>query len=288
MNEFTGAPLPRHGDEAMTADREETKYLVPGALVDGIVRAVSRHLDSHRFTGEGANRLPDPHHFVTTIYFDTPSRRHFHAAVGSMTQNVKIRAKEYYDMHPSLAELATDPTQIVKGQPWVWFEIKRRNGAQTTKRRFRLPKKDMPRVLQAQCLSAEALLETERDTAAAGLSELADYVQSLGEPLNANTLVHYRRLSWQNPDSTLRVTLDLGLSFHSPPNDLWTRDQALLRSALGSLRHPFGSAVLEVKRRAPLPAWLTEALEQAQLEPKSFSKFVAGAQVVHGAGAIAL
>ena len=284
MNDLARAPAVRHGDEAMTADREETKYLVPGTCIEGIVKAVSRHLSVHRFTGEGANRLPDPHHFVTTIYFDTPSRRHFHAAVGSMTQNVKIRAKEYYDLHPSLAELATDPTQIVKGQPWVWFEIKRRNGSQTTKRRFRLPKRDMPRVLQAHRLSAEALLETDRDTAAAGLNELAEYVQSLGEPLTANTLVNYRRLSWQNPESTLRVTLDLGLSFHAPPSDLWTRDQALVRSALGSLRHPFGSAVLEVKRREALPVWLEGALGEAKLEPQSFSKFVAGAHAVHGPG----
>jgi hypothetical protein len=284
MNDMTHAPAVRHADEAMTADRVEIKYLVPGACIDTVVKAVSSHLSAHRFTGEGANRLPDPHHFVTTIYFDTPSRRHYHAAVGSMDQNVKIRAKEYYDLHPSLAELATDPAQIVKGQPWVWFEIKRRKGAKTTKRRFRLAKSDMPRVLQAHTLCAEALLETDRDTAVVGLSELADYVQCLGEPLTANTLVNYRRLSWQNPESTLRVTLDLGLSFHAPPADLWTRDQALVRSALGSARHPFGFAVLEVKRRAALPSWLEATLADAKLEPQSFSKFVAAARAIHGTG----
>lgn len=268
----------------MTADRDESKYLVPGACIDGVVKCIRGHLTAHRFTGEGANRLPDPHHFVTTIYFDTPSRRHFHAAVGSVDQNVKIRAKEYYDLHPSLAELATDPTQIVKGQPWVWLEIKRRNGAQTTKRRFRVAKKDMPRVLQAHTLSAEALLEAERETAVAGLSELADYVRSLGEPLTANALVNYRRLSWQNAESTLRVTLDLGLCFHAPPNDLWTRDQALVRSALASARHPFGFAVLEVKRRAEFPGWLENTLSEAKLEPHAFSKFVAAARAIHGPG----
>ncbi|MGC4093958.1 MAG: VTC domain-containing protein [Polyangiaceae bacterium] len=170
----------------------------------------------------------------------------------------------------------------MKYQPWVWFEIKRRNGSQTTKRRFRLPKRDMPRVLQADRISAEGLLDTERDTATAGLSELAEYVQSLGEPLQANTLVNYRRLSWQNPDSTLRVTLDLGLSFHQPPTDLWSREHALVRSALGGGRSPFGAAILEVKRLAPSPAWLDHALEEAELQPQSFSKFVAGAHAVHG------
>jgi hypothetical protein len=282
VNDVTLARPPRHGDEAMTADREETKFLVPGASVESIINAVSRHLTPHRFTGEGANRLPDPHHFVTTIYFDTPSRRHFHTAVHSVDSNVKIRAKEYYDLHPSLAELATDPAQIVKYQPWVWFEIKRRNGSQSTKRRFRLPKKDMPHVLKADRLSAEALLEGDRETAVAGLSELAEYVQSLGEPLSANTLVNYRRLSWQDADSTLRITLDLGLSFHAPPADLWNRHQALVRTALGGGRSAFGAAVLEVKRRTALPSWLEEKLSELELKPESFSKFVAGAAAVHG------
>jgi len=266
----------------MTAEREETKYLVPSASVDAIINAVSRHLTPHRFTGEGANRLPDAHHFVTTIYFDTPSRRHFHTAVRSVSSNVKIRAKEYYDLHPSLAELATNPAQIVKYQPWVWFEIKRRNGSHTSKRRFRLPKNQMPQVLTAGRLSAEALLDSERETAVAGLSELGEYVQSLGEPLAANTLVNYRRLSWQDEGSTLRVTLDLGLSFHAPPDDLWNRNQALVRTALGRGQSPFGAAVLEVKRRAALPGWLDQKLSELELRAETFSKFVAGASVVHG------
>jgi hypothetical protein len=255
--------------------------LVPKQQVDGLVRAVSKHLSQHRFTGEGANRLPDPHHFVTTIYFDTPTRRHFRDAVGSMAFNVKVRAKEYYDVHPSLAELATDPAQIVRFQPWVWFEIKRRDGTKTSKRRFRLPKCDIPNVLQADRLSAEALLiESEREVAMAGLSELAAYVQALGEPLCADTLVNYRRLSFQNDDSTLRVTLDLGLGFYSPPEDLWSRKRALVRNTLGSERGRVGFAVLEVKRRAPLPDWLVQTLNAISLEPVSFSKFVAGAKAV--------
>jgi hypothetical protein len=274
----------QEADERMTAERDEVKYLVPAAEVKALAMALGRHLPHHRFTGKGANPLPRPRHFVTTVYFDTPSRHQFRAIAADSEHNLKMRAKEYYDLHPSLAELATDPAQIVKGQPWVWFEIKRRKGAKTTKRRFRLAKSDMPRVLQAHTLCAEALLETDRDTAVVGLSELADYVQCLGEPLTANTLVNYRRLSWQNPESTLRVTLDLGLSFHAPPADLWTRDQALVRSALGSARHPFGFAVLEVKRRAALPSWLEATLADAKLEPQSFSKFVAAARAIHGTG----
>ena len=92
----------------MTAERDEIKFVVAYDGVEGLVEELSGGLPSHRFTGENANLLPDPHHFVTTIYFDTPSRMHFRVASASIHRNVKLRAKEYYDLHPSLAELATD------------------------------------------------------------------------------------------------------------------------------------------------------------------------------------
>ena len=123
-------------DARMTAEREETKYLVPPARWETLAAELSHRLSGHRFTGEGANRLPDPHHYVTTIYFDTPSRALFRAAATAPDDNLKVRAKEYYDLHPSLAEVATDPTQIVRYQPWLWFELERREGPRTSKRAF--------------------------------------------------------------------------------------------------------------------------------------------------------
>jgi hypothetical protein len=272
-------------DERMTAEREETKYLVPTDRLEPLLIAVSHQLTPHHFSGVGANRLPDPHHFVTTIYFDTPSRRHFRSSTADAKHNVKVRAKEYYDLHPSLAELATDPSQIVRYQPWLWFEIKRRSGSHTSKRRFRLPKREVPRVFRGDCLSTEALwLEAEREATVAGLTDIAEYVECLGEPLSASVLVNYRRLSWQNPDSTLRITLDLGLAFFAPPEDLWNREQALVRHLLGPQRGAEREAVLEIKRRGPIPGWLHEALDRIGVQPCSFSKFVAAARAVHGSG----
>jgi hypothetical protein len=111
-------------DTQMTAERDEVKYLVASEQVQTFATAMSRHLPHHRFTGEGANTLPKPRHFVTTIYFDTPSRNQYRAAQDDHLHNLKMRAKEYYDVHPSLAELATDPRQIVKFQPVLWLELK--------------------------------------------------------------------------------------------------------------------------------------------------------------------
>ncbi|HET9957803.1 MAG TPA: VTC domain-containing protein [Polyangiaceae bacterium] len=277
----------REGDEQMTAEREETKYLFPAEHVDALVFELNRRLPAHRFTGEGANHLPDPHHFVTTIYFDTPSRRQFRSAIADVEHNVKIRAKEYYDLHPSLAELATDPTEIVRYQPWVWFEVKRREGSRTLKQRFRLPKRDVPRIFSEGCispgLSADMILsDAELEHSAAGVLELVKCVEQVGEPLRADCLVNYRRLSWQDAQGFLRVTLDLGLSYYSPPPELWELQHALVRAVLGPHRGSEPHAVLEIKRRAALPSWLTELLSRADVRPVPFSKFVASAGAVHG------
>ena len=67
-------------DERMTASRREAKYLVTSEQARTIAREVSRRIDTHRHRGEGANLLPAPDHYVTTIYFDTASRTLFELA----------------------------------------------------------------------------------------------------------------------------------------------------------------------------------------------------------------
>ena len=46
-------------DARMTAEREETKYLVAPAHWERLAAELSRRMPGHRFTGDGANRLPD-------------------------------------------------------------------------------------------------------------------------------------------------------------------------------------------------------------------------------------
>jgi hypothetical protein len=271
------APVVRTADDLMTADREESKYLVSLDCVDDLTGTLDDHIPAHRFTGESANRLPDPQHFVTTIYFDTPTRSQFHAALTNVDRNVKVRGKEYYDLHPSLAELATDPAEILHYQPWLWFELKRREGDRTFKHRFRLPKRDVPHFFAGTAGAAHADEKTKSTL------ELIDgYCRSLSEPLEASCVVSYRRLSWQFPDGTLRVTLDLDLAFFAPSDDLFTREEPLERGRLGVPALVHDHAVLEVKRRGATPAWLEHALVRAAAKPSRFSKFVAASRAVHG------
>ncbi len=264
-------------DERMTAEREETKYLVPPTCWQALIAELSLRLAGHRFTGEGANRLPDPHHYVTTIYFDTPSRALYRAAATTPDDNLKVRAKEYYDIHPSLAEVATDPAQIAHYQPWLWFELKRRDGTRTSKRRFRLPKRDVAQFFTEGRVTPEALALAGEDES---LRNVAETCRSVGEPLSAVCLVNYRRLSWQSDEAELRVTFDRALASFAPPVDLWGRRHALARDVLGRPAAQEVSGVLEVKSRGATPAWLGGCLDQIGAKPASFSKFVLASRAV--------
>ena len=266
-------------DVAITAEREETKYLVGARELPALSRVLSSRLSPHRFTGEAANRLPGAQHFVTTIYFDTPSLSYFSAAKSSAQSNVKIRAKEYYDLHPSLAELATDPEQILRYQPWLWFELKRREGSTTSKRRFRFPK-TAAATLFDENRAPEGLIQSGSEASDAEF--LISHVRAQSERVAPSAIVNYRRLAFQNEDSTLRVTIDVGLSFFRVPQDLFRRTRPLSKSELGRAAGSEARAVVEVKRRTPLPAWLTQALADAGGSATGFSKFVAASEAIHG------
>lgn len=263
-------------DVAITAEREETKYLVGASELPALLRVIAARLSPHRFTGEAANRLPGAQHFVTTIYFDTQSLAYFRAARENTRQNVKIRAKEYYDLHPSLAELATEPEQILRYQPWLWFELKRRTGSVTSKKRFRFPKAAAATLFD-EARAPEGLSRAEQ----ADAQLLIEHVRAQAERVAPSAIVNYRRLAFQNEDATLRVTIDLGLSFFPVPSDLFRRTRPLSRSELGRPCAVEQRAVVEVKRLGPLPAWLSQALAQAGSGSVAFSKFVAASEAIH-------
>src|SRR5262249_48909642 len=49
------------------AERDELKFLIAPDRVSWLTATMASRLPHHRFTGEGANKLPRPRHFVTTI-----------------------------------------------------------------------------------------------------------------------------------------------------------------------------------------------------------------------------
>jgi hypothetical protein len=267
-------------DARLTAERVERKYLLPFDRVQELATAISGRLQHHRFTGAGANGLPGPRHFVTTIYFDTPARDQFRA---DHRRHVRVRAKEYYDLHPSLAELASDPRQVVRYQPLLWLELKWKEDDRTGKRRVGLPKRQLPALFGNGVITPE-MIALQRDQGEAGLAvlrELASLCERYDEPLRADCLVNYRRLPWQDREGELRVTVDVGLAFYRPPADLWQRQHALVRETLGPPVGHLDAAVVEIKARAALPPWLVQLLDVLGARPAAFSKFEAASGAVH-------
>ena len=271
-------------DDRMTSERDEVKYLVAGAQVKRLAAALGQHLPQHRFTGKGANSLPKPRHFVTTVYFDTRSRDQYRSSCENAENNLKMRAKEYYDLHPSLAELATDPRQIVKYQPVLWLELKFRDGKKTGKRRIGIPKTEVPAFFVAGSITPE-MIELQRATygaeSEAVLREIAAYCARYPEPMQADCIVNYRRIPWQDEAGSLRVTLDLGIEFYAPPADIWERKHALVRESLGRPAGLCPDAVLELKSRGEAPAWLGDVLTAVSARRIPFSKFEAASAAVH-------
>lgn len=272
-------------DAAITGDRAETKYLLGRGAVRAFVQLAAQKLHVHRFVGEGANLLPDAHHYVTSIYFDTPSHAHYRAAVADAEHNVKIRAREYYDLMPSLAELATDPGQIVRYQPWVWFEVKRRVEGRSQKLRFRLDKQDVPAFFRGAPEAqqpASALGPHQAQESADTRADIVAYLRTLEEPLVPSCIVNYRRLALQDATATLRVTVDVDVGFYAAPSDLWTRSTALVRGTFGTPAGVEPSALVEVKSAGPAPAWVERELTRLGVRAVSYSKFVHAARAVHG------
>ncbi|MEZ4400738.1 MAG: VTC domain-containing protein [Kofleriaceae bacterium] len=271
-------------DAQLTAHRREEKYLLAADDARAVAVAASAYLRPHRYRGAGANSLPGARHFVTTVYFDTPGRALFDAAQRS-ERHLKLRAKEYYDLHPDLTETATDPAELVRYQPILWLEIKSRDAGFTGKQRIGLPKVDVPGFFTEGRLSPEMRQIQEAAYGAdahAALAAVATLCNGFAEPLQADCLVNYRRQAWQDELGQLRLTLDHGLGMFRPPADLWARRRSLVRETLGTPVATEARRVLEVKTRGPAPGWLRDVLDARALTPVDFSKFAAASIAVHG------
>jgi hypothetical protein len=271
-------------DARMTADRDELKYVLPAAAAVEVAREIASRWPRHRFQGPDANTLPEARHHVTTVYFDTPGRDVYRAAAAS-DDNVKLRAKEYYDLHPDLTELATDPRDLVRYSPLLWLELKQRQGNRTRKHRIGIPKREVPTFFASGVVTPE-MLRIQKEANGAGaeraIEELQEFCARFEEPLRADSMVSYRRTAWQDDEGMLRVTIDRSLSYFAPPADLWTRTYALVRETLGEPRTSFGDCVVEVKMRGEPPAWLPEVLKRSGARQERYSKFLSASRAVHG------
>jgi SPX domain protein involved in polyphosphate accumulation len=268
---------------SITHDRVELKFKVSPQHASAFARGLTNHVAEHRFEGEGANRLPRARHYVTTVYFDTPSID-LYRAVRSSDDNLKVRAREYYDMHPELLELATHANQVVRYSPVLWVEVKGKHQGRTYKRRIGIPKTDVSAFFERGEVS-EAMRELQFQQRGAKaddvITELLDLRTRYSEPLRPSCLVNYRRTAFQNPAGTVRITLDQRLACFAPGQELLLHPRPLLREYLGRASYEEPAFILEVKLTGDLPPWLEELMQSADAQRFAFSKFVTATEAVY-------
>jgi len=269
----------------LTADRDEVKYLLPVAQATDFIQNIAERLSPHRYRDARTTAEPPAEQYATTVYFDTADKDLYRAAL-SEPMHVKVRAREYYDPQLGRADVATNGSDIMQSGRVIWIELKVRDGQRSRKRRVCIAKLDAQRLFCE--LDAGADL---RDVQAVGgadthVNEIATELERLRArlhaPLQPICVVNYRRLSWQDGGTALRITLDRDVCAFAPPPDLWTRSDVLSRQALGESAFEESCCVLEVKSRGPLPAWLGPVLAEHRATEVAYSKFVMASRAVHG------
>jgi SPX domain protein involved in polyphosphate accumulation len=269
---------------SITNDRVELKFKVSPKHASAFARGLTAHVAEHRFEGKGANRLPRARHYVTTVYFDTPSLD-LYKAVRSSDDNLKVRAREYYDVHPELLELATHANQVVRYSPVLWVEVKGKHHGRTYKRRIGIPKTDVSAFFErGEVSEAMRELQVQQRGAKADdvIAELLDLRTRYAEPLRPSCIVNYRRTAFQNQAGSVRITLDQRLSCFAPAPDLLLQPKPLLREYLGRPSYEEPAFILEVKLTGEVPDWLEGLMQSAQAQRFAFSKFVTASEAVYG------
>ena len=142
-------------DAEIFADRSERKYFLRPQRAREFVDGLSGHLEVHRFRGDGASQIPRPVHFITTLYFDTHDRQVANSCRDG-SENLKLRAREYYDEHPDLTELATTRGQLARCDKRIWLELKAKTEGRTQKIRFPMPVDEVAGFLAGGIVSQRA------------------------------------------------------------------------------------------------------------------------------------
>ncbi|PRP96002.1 VTC domain-containing protein [Enhygromyxa salina] len=278
-------------DALIFADRVEDKYFLDPAHARAFVDGVTRQIGEHRFRGHNANTLPRPVHYVTTLYFDSQSREIARACERG-DDNVKLRAREYYDEHPDLTEVVTSRSGVIRREPLVWLEVKARVGVSTRKVRFSLPSPEVGEFLSGGVISEKTLAQQrsnwgpDADQVFEQITQLCTQTEG---PLRPDCLAHYRRRAWQDPSGSMRVTLDTRIGFYRPPVDMFSGSGeyiSLRKLASGPPITRLPQYLVELKLRDAQPDWLRALISSTKLEParvgqRTFSKFLAASRAVH-------
>lgn len=256
-------------------ERTEKVYFLRSEYAKAFVGGIEAHLRPHTFR-PGLDLSSA--HYITTLYFDSDAQEIARSC--ELGDNVKLRAREYYDR---------DPNNTVRREPFLWLEVKTREGAKTRKMRVGIPIAEVGSFLQNGLITRRMIALRYwlwGESAEAIIDEISKLCMRTAEPLKPDCLVHYRRRAWQDPSEAIRITLDSELAFYRAPANIFSEGQPLSDALVGPPVGQLHQELAEIKVRGETPAWLKRLIQTTQLEPagegrRPFSKFIAASHAVH-------
>ena len=215
--------------------RVETKYRVAVEDVPALLRRIPA--DDREDYG------------VRTLYFDHPDGSLARKALEDPLLCTKVRAREYHD-----------------GSPWIWFEVKNREGRWTRKSRLKLSRAQAGRWITGTFSASEESIvapESEGD----GDNDARRYLQAVlrRDLLPIGAVVAFRR-SFTLKKDIVRITLDQEITYHRP-----AVSSSGQPGMIGALLRRESSPVLEVKHVGTVPSCCLELVEP--LRRSTYSKF---------------
>lgn len=211
--------------------RKEQKYLLNVAQRQAFTKLME------------ANMQPDkyPCSSIRNIYYDTPDYRLIRRSLEKPVYKEKLRLRCYGD----------------SGQGGdVFLEMKKKYKGVVYKRRVAMT------VEAATAYMADPAARLE----AGQIGREIDYFKTFYGKLQPSVYLSYERLSWKDPGSDLRITMDWDMHFRTDSMDLTAPPGG--RQLLES-----GEALVEIKSATAMPLWLVAFLSENQVRQRSFSKY---------------
>ena len=198
---------------------------------------------------------------ISTIYFDTRDLALGRGLKKNPEENIRIRAREYF--YSSSGGFVHSP--------YIWVEIKAKQGHAIIKKRFRLLKEYLGRVWRGVDVT-KALMRNNPGAGEAALRHYRELKDILGEKEFVPTVItHYEREEYRKPTGDLRITFDRDISYHRPPEDLYKTFEVLSRDRLGRELGSEPNRILEMKDHRQIPRWLARVVDE-EMEPP-YSKY---------------
>ncbi len=178
---------------------------------------------------------------ICNIYYDTDNYEIIRRSIEKPVYKEKLRVRSY--------GTPTDRDE-------VFFELKKKYKKEVFKRRVSMSTQDLANYLENGIMP---------DVSPQVMGEIGYFI-SLYHPVPKIYIAYDRTALKGKEDETLRITFDENIRFRNNELNLCSGDYG--KKILGKSQH-----LMEIKVCGAMPLWLSQALDEQQIYPRSFSKY---------------